>query len=367
MLKFVVDSESASSEKLLNHTKALALSSCPSDCHCVEVIPTKYILVACAGKLQAIPALCPLRTRVFSYTHSLVPFNTLTSASLKPVLKVRILNLSDNNIKYIENETFHEMKNLAYLFLDHNPIISIHNKGFLSSIGPKLSLLSLKNVLPFGQKEELFWEVLFGVRTIDSKSFNRSIMLRSSSLQELRLDENRLTYLNTNALQFSGVLFTLSILGLSNNLLDQNDILSVLSIKHESCIPKYRFNNLASDSDEDLKKSKDKNEFTVDFSKNQITTISSSLIASIKRILRVETPSNQEQKQCTGINPPKCHLFLKGNPWNCSCEIEPFVDFLSNQTIKNFIKDWNILECDEPTKLIGKSIIQYVCCVSHDL
>ena len=308
------------------------------------MVPSSYILVACENGLQNLPTYCPPQTEVFAYTHSELPFSTLTSSSLLQFSSVKILNLSNNNIKYISNGTFNALKKLVYLYLDNNPIISEFNKNFLRPVSRSLKVLSLKRVLPNEVSENLLWEVVFGDAASEKTLF-------FANLNELQLDGNRMTYIDINLLNKSSCLTSLSVLGLAKNNLDLKVILPLLNLKLKiyqikmlKSLQKSNLNSISNiEKAKFLHTNKLKASFTVDMRKNHLTFLNASTITELE-LLYLNDDSNSL----------KIQLALMDNPWNCSCEILPLTNFISRGNGKSLIKDWKSLKCASPMKFVGR-------------
>ena len=335
---------------------SVTASSCPANCSCIDVIPSRYILVACEKGLQKLPAFCPAQTEVFAYTHSEVPFDTLTSTSLLQFANVKILNLSNNNIKYIHNGTFYVLKQLTYLYLDNNPLISEINIGFLHSISGFLKLLSLKNVLPQSSSEDLLWKVVFA----DDKKFissKKNINTLFDNLQELRLDENRLTYINTINLEKNGAVKSLSVLGLSKNFLDFKDIVPLLRLKTKTNSEKKHnilHQNIFDTNETATILRKSNRSLIIDLTQNYLTSMDKTFVKFLKHPLK-----NDEsiKLKSSADNHPRFQLTLQENPWSCSCDILTITSFLSSKLARNIIRDWKLLKCSDPQILRGTQMI----------
>lgn len=243
----------------------------------------------------------PQETEVLLLNH-----NNLTSLPsdllVKPenYRKLQAINLSDNNLVTIHNETFRNFSQLRILNLNNNQI-KITGDNYYSKLFfglDKLENLQLKNA--FGEKhlDINFMEVLNTI-LIDSKMIN---------LRVLNLAENHIRLFNSPFTFCS--LPALEKLYLNHNLLaDQGIELNL------NCTPKL---------------------FILDLSNNYISKITNSTI------------ENYEDSKLT------FHLNLTNNPFDCDCELSPFINWL--QSTKVWVVGSKYLQCERgyPEINIGK-------------
>lgn len=191
--------------------------------------------------------------------------------------KLQAIDLSNNNLVTIHNETFKNLTELRILNLNDNQI-QITGDNFYSKLFfglDKLENLQLKNA--FGEKylDLNFMEVLNTI-LIESKLINLKI---------LNLNENHIRLFNSPFTFCS--LPALEKLYLSHNLLADQIELNL------NCTPKL---------------------FILDLSNNYITKLTNSTI------------ENYDDSKLI------FHLNLTNNPWNCDCELSSFINWI--QTTK---------------------------------
>lgn len=213
--------------------------------------------------------------------------------------KLKAIDLSNNNLITIHNETFKNLSQLRILNLNDNQIQmtgdNYYSKLFLGL--DNLEVLQLKN--SFGEKhlDLNFIEVLDNILK-DSKLVN---------LKVLNLAENHIRLFNSPFIFCS--LPALEKLYLSHNLLADQIELSL------NCTPKL---------------------FILDLSNNYITRVNN------------QTIENYDESKLT------FHLNLTNNPWNCDCQLGPFINWA--QTTKVWVVGLKQLQCESgyPQTNIGK-------------
>ena len=308
--------------------------------------PNQYVLVACERGLDALPKTCPPKTEWLSYTHSQVDSNLISRSSLRRFAEVRILNLSNNNIYKITYDAFTDLTNLTNLYIDNNPFVSAENGQFLPSLSSSVQLLSLKNVIAPNTPDIALWNLF--KNTGFRESANDKFLI---NLKELRLDRNNLKSIDSDAIQKSGILFKLKVLGLSSNLFHSKDLLTLLKLIKKTLLEKAKIKDLVSGKNKVIKQEENRI-LLIDFSYNHLSSINKTIINLLKSIFPREKSSTDKSNHIS--RQPKVQYLLDGNHWICTCDIVPLINILSNTTAKKIIKDWQYLHCIGPMQLTGK-------------
>ena len=213
--------------------------------------------------------------------------------------KLQAIDLSSNNLITIHNETFRNLTQLRILNLNDNQI-QITGDNYYSKLFyglEKLENLQLKN--SFGEKhlDINFMEVLNTI-LMDAKLVNLKILNLASN--HIRLFNSPFIFCSLPALEK---------LYLNHNLLADQIELNL------NCTPKLHI---------------------LDLSNNYITKIVNS------------TLENYEDSKL------KFHLNLTNNPFDCNCELNPFIHWM--RTTQIWIVGLNYLQCERgyPELNIGK-------------
>jgi len=213
--------------------------------------------------------------------------------------RLQAIDLSNNNLITVHNETFKNLSELRILNLNDNQI-QITGDNYYSKLLlglDKLENLQLKNA--FGEKhlDVNFMEVLNTI-LMDSKLIN---------LKVLNLAENHIRIFSSPFIFCS--LPALEKLYLNHNLLADQIELNL------NCTPKL---------------------FILDLSNNYITKITNSTI------------ENYDDSKLT------FHLNLTNNPFNCDCELSPLISWL--QSTKVWVVGVKYLQCERgyPESNIGR-------------
>ena len=303
-------------------------------------------------------------TRIFSYTYSSLPFNTLTNDNLVKFSGVNTLKLSNNNIMTIEPQAFKPVSNLLLLFLDNNPFITSHSVSFMPFLNPYLRLLSLKNVLAQHEHDECLWNFLTNCPQNEGRNNTRFMF---EQLEELNLDHNRLTSINPKVFLRSKILLGLKTLGLAENQLNENDLLLLLKLLSKALVLRKVFKptkngdlteeNITFDLLSRKLTTKVIQNFAVDikinFSQNRVEALNSTTLDFIETLLNSTFELNYHDNICL-LKTLSLSVNLENNPWSCTCEIIPLNICLSNVSKRRFVNNWKRLRCLFPKNLAGK-------------
>uniref|UniRef100_A0A8C5LXA4 TIR domain-containing protein n=1 Tax=Leptobrachium leishanense TaxID=445787 RepID=A0A8C5LXA4_9ANUR len=315
----------------------------------------------------------------------------------KSFTNISCLNLSSNNIDQDLNGTeFIHLPNLKYLDLSKNKLDFDSSSAFQEV--PLLNVLDLSYNKAYFVVEGVTHNLKFIENLHNLKVLNLSwneistlteAQLKSQSLNELRFTGNRLDVLWKNGdrryLNIFQNFYNLTLLDISHNKLHvlSNNILGRLP---KSLIELYLNNNLLSEFGwEKLKLFKDLK--ILDLSENQITSVISKLtnytislttlilkknrIAQLpdgflhqgSNLAKIDISYNNLQNIDKAIFLSNNDIYLnvlklKGNPFDCTCEITDFIIWINanNVTIPQLATD---VHCVSPINKKGSGIIYF--------
>ncbi|XP_044146811.1 trophoblast glycoprotein [Bufo gargarizans] len=249
--------------------------------------------VKCVNKsLKEVPKNLPSYVKNLFITYNNI--HNVQEGSFNEVLtNLTNLSLSSNHLQELGRNTFRNLPGLQHLDLSNNKLANISDLSFQVGGGLSSPLLELN------LRSALFNEsmIFFVAGALQNGSL--------SNLQKLSLSGNNLMYLPTD--MFAS-LPSLTHLDLSNN--------SLVSLRSGI------FTNLDSLD-------------TLDLRNNSLKNLRNATLLDF---------SSQ----------PALSVFLKDNSWVCTCEIEPFLNWLKDMTI---VKDSSSLLCSEPEKMRNISLL----------
>ncbi|XP_071808996.1 uncharacterized protein [Asterias amurensis] len=233
----------------------------------------------------------------------------LSSESIQGFLSLTELHVSNNQILFISESAFRELKMLRYLYLDGNPLTSLFGGVFRSQ--GDLLILSLANC----NLNELHPEYFLGL----------------DSLERLDLSENQLVQLHSEMFRLLPQIVTMNF---SNNNIKNFDL--------EDCqlVDGLKILLLARNSISDI----------------------SSILGHCGHLETVDLSSNHIEivpgDSIVGISPTLSRLDLFGNPLQCDCRMASIRDWLQNNPPPSTPL------CHGPQGLEGRALIDLA---THDL
>ena len=211
---------------------------------------------------------------------------------------LEVVDLSNNNIRYISGKSFHKVKHVKSLVLDHNDI-------YIS--GPNLHPRMLSN---FESLEALHLTNAF-TETVDSKWYLddlREIFLTSnmSKLRRLHLEQNEIWGFNSTNM-------FCDLPSLRELYLGDNQLTSIeFSL---DCLKQITY---------------------LDLQYNKIRRLDDKTLTKFEQLFSLTPPSKHGRKDEThrgrSIN-------LKGNPFRCDCHLRNFYDWLAKTNISMFHRE----------------------------
>ncbi|CAK8672070.1 unnamed protein product [Clavelina lepadiformis] len=327
--------------------------------------------VTCEKDMKSLPTTLPCPTVSLTYTNSWIKGDTLNKGDVAAFLNVTQLILDNNRIRFIARDVFEIMPYLKRLSLNHNPIAVKENIGVFSMLPQRLLELNLENITMKHEQTATFWLLfedipLFIAADEVSNLQNSSAFetqrpqITFAALNEIQLRNNRLDYIDMPVLKRAGLLKSLKRIDLSNNWLKHQALQNLL----EAFIDDHKRKRASTTEPEKSVRYIEPTavKLHIDLSSNRIRLINETTVKKFTKLLQIINQSataklNARTKERDQL---QLSLSLKGNPFDCYCEIKPFVRFLFDDHGKTLLKNEQELTCSYPPLLKGKSLLNAV-------
>ncbi|CAK8672071.1 unnamed protein product [Clavelina lepadiformis] len=322
--------------------------------------------VTCEKDMKSLPTTLPCPTVSLTYTNSWIKGDTLNKGDVAAFLNVTQLILDNNRIRFIARDVFEIMPYLKRLSLNHNPIAVKENIGVFSMLPQRLLELNLENITMKHEQTATFWLLfedipLFIAADEVSNLQNSSAFetqrpqITFAALNEIQLRNNRLDYIDMPVLKRAGLLKSLKRIDLSNNWLKHQALQNLL----EAFIDDHKRKRASTTEPEKSVRYIEPTavKLHIDLSSNRIRLINETTVKKFTKLLQIINQSataklNARTKERDQL---QLSLSLKGNPFDCYCEIKPFVRFLFDDHGKTLLKNEQELTCSYPPLLKGVS------------
>ncbi|CAH1728689.1 unnamed protein product [Chironomus riparius] len=290
-------------------------------------------------------------------------FNEITGDSLHPdifrgphsdtdnsPINLQMLDLSHNDISYLDEKLFEHTPNLKKIVLSHNQLKNIAD-GTLQALSScqYLEILHLEHTGISDLPSELFQNMkhLSEIILNDNQFLEvpASLSIIGSSLEDLQFNKNPIEVINSQSFNGLEKLQKLSINFMDNlKSIEKKSFhnLNMLEVLH--CSENKKLTDMDLEDLLNLINLKD-----LDLSNNQLKTLSFGELIEIEK-----TENSTEVREYF----KKLHnLKLSGNPWHCDCSMIKALEFFNhNSTYFNKAKksDDSDARCKSPTEMSSK-------------